>query len=78
MMGWSGFKNGELIKLADKEFDVFVTIDKNLSYQQDLSRLRMAVILVNVKNNKLSSVLSACSGLSGVIDRAEKGAFYSI
>ncbi|MBE9045623.1 DUF5615 family PIN-like protein [Pleurocapsales cyanobacterium LEGE 10410] len=31
-MGWSGTKNGELLALAEKEFDVFITVDRNLSF----------------------------------------------
>jgi hypothetical protein len=34
--GWSGIKNGELLALAQAEFDVFLTIDQNLKYQQNL------------------------------------------
>ncbi len=42
-MGWSGRKNGELISLAAADFDVFVTVDKNLPYQQDEATLPIAV-----------------------------------
>lgn len=35
--GWSGKKNGELLKLAESKFDVFITIDQNLQYQVNLS-----------------------------------------
>jgi hypothetical protein len=35
---WSCFKNGELLALAETEFDVFLTVDQNLSFQQDLKR----------------------------------------
>jgi hypothetical protein len=34
--GWSGIKNGKLLALAAPEFDVFLTIDQNLKYQQNL------------------------------------------
>ena len=37
-MGWTSIKNGELLALAAQEFDVFVTVDRNLSFQQNLSR----------------------------------------
>jgi Domain of unknown function (DUF5615) len=36
--GWSGIKNGELLELAEKEFDVFVTVDRKLAAQQDLKK----------------------------------------
>jgi hypothetical protein len=44
--GWAGIKNGELLRLVTGEFDVFVTSDKNLKFQQNLSKLRIAVILL--------------------------------
>jgi len=57
MMGWDGVKNGDLIKLADSEFDLFVTIDKNLRYQQNLSRTRMSIILISVRDNKVATII---------------------
>ena len=42
--GWSGKKNGELLGLADPQFDVLLTLDKNLPYQQDLDTKRIAVV----------------------------------
>jgi len=43
-MGWSGIQNGELIELIDSDFDVFITADKNLRYQQNLSSRRIGII----------------------------------
>lgn len=45
-MGWDGVKNGELLLLADKSFEVFVTGDKNLRYQQNLAARQIAIILL--------------------------------
>ena len=36
-LGWTGIKNGELLRLAENDFDVFITSDKNLRYQQNLA-----------------------------------------
>ena len=45
-MGWTGIKNGDLVRLAEEQFDVFVTSDQNLRYQQNLeSRKRAAAAL---------------------------------
>ena len=41
--GWSGVKNGKLLALAAGQYDVFVTADRNLQYQQNLSSLPLAV-----------------------------------
>jgi len=45
-MGWAGIKNGELLKLVAAEFDVFVTSDKNLRHQQNLTDIDVAILLV--------------------------------
>lgn len=42
--GWAGKQNGELLKLAETDFDVLVTVDTNLSYQQTLEGRRIAVV----------------------------------
>jgi hypothetical protein len=51
-MGWAGVKNGALLRLAEEEFDVFVTTDQNLKFQQSLATFRIAfVLLVAVRND---------------------------
>ena len=45
-MGWAGIKNGKLLRLAADEFDVFVTSDKNLRYQQNLAEIDIAILLL--------------------------------
>lgn len=52
-MGWSTIKNGELLALAAKEFDVFVTVDRNLSFQQSLPGFAIAVIVLRARSNRL-------------------------
>jgi hypothetical protein len=44
--GWAGKKNGELLSLAEPEFDVLLTLDKNIPYQQDLESGRIAILIV--------------------------------
>lgn len=51
--GWSGIKNGELLALAAKEFDVFVTVDRQLSDEQNLARFNIAVVLLRARSNRL-------------------------
>ena len=55
--GWSGIENGELLALAQDEFDVFVTVDQNLTYQQNLKAFNIAVILLVARNNRLRTLL---------------------
>lgn len=48
-MGWTAIKNGELLSLASKRFDVFVTVDRNLSFQQNMPSYALAVIVLEAK-----------------------------
>ena len=60
--GWSGIKNGQLLGLAAAEFDVFLTMDRNLEFQQDLATLPIAVFVIVAVSNRmedLESVLPA-------------------
>ena len=45
-MGWSDLSNGDLLAAAEKQFDVFVTTDQQLRHQQNLSRRRIAVLVL--------------------------------
>jgi hypothetical protein len=55
-MGWSGIKNGELLTLAEKEFDVFITVDRNLSFQQNLPKFSIAVLVLHASSNRLADL----------------------
>ena len=45
-MGWATLSNGQLIAEAESKFDIFVTTDKNLRYQQDLSDRKIAIFVL--------------------------------
>lgn len=51
--GWSGRENGELLALADASFDVLVTIDQNIRYQQRLTGRKVAIVIVRAPSNRL-------------------------
>ena len=53
-MGWSTIKNGELLALAAREFEAFVTVDRNLSFQQNLPAFAIAVIVLRAPSNRLA------------------------
>jgi len=55
--GWAGKKNGELLSLAEPEFDVLLTLDKNLPYQQDLNSGRIAILNVRAPSNRIQDLL---------------------
>ena len=55
-MGWTMIGNGELLALASKHFDVFVTVDRNLSFQQNIVSHRIAVVVLQAKTNRLADL----------------------
>lgn len=52
-MGWAGVKNGRLLSLAGQDFDAFITVDKNLQFQQNLATLPVAVFVLDALSNEL-------------------------
>ena len=51
--GWAGIKNGELLTRAQTQFDVFVTVDRNLAFQQNIPQFTIAVIVLQAQTNPL-------------------------
>ncbi len=56
-VGWAGIKNGKLLRLAEAEFDVFLTADKNLSYQQPLTAFQLGIVVLRAYSTKLEDLL---------------------
>jgi len=71
--GWSGITNGELLKLAEKEFDVFVTVDRKLAAQQDLKKFRIPVILIRARTNRLEHIRPLAAELLEMLSGAVAG-----
>jgi predicted nuclease of predicted toxin-antitoxin system len=55
-MRWRGKKNGELLQLASSKFDVFVTIDRGLAYQQRIAHLPLGVVTLIAPSNEIGSL----------------------
>lgn len=55
-MGWAGKKNGELLALAEGVFEVFVTVDRNLSFQQNFPAFKIAVLVLHAPSNTLADL----------------------
>ena len=55
--GWSGVRNGKLLALASAKFDAFITVDKNLPYQQNQAKLPISILVLNSYSNELVSLL---------------------
>ena len=55
-MGWASKRNGELLALAVGQFDVFLTADRNLSYQQDVSSFDIAIVVLVARSNRFEDL----------------------
>ena len=75
MEGWSGIKNGQLLTLAAASFDAFITVDKNLPYQQNMAVLPIAVLVLDAASNELTYLLPLVPALEEVLTNLVKGSF---
>jgi hypothetical protein len=72
-MGWAGIKNGELLTLAEKEFDVFITVDRNLSFQQNLPKFNIAVLVLHASSNRLADLKPLAPKILATLPTLTKG-----
>lgn len=68
-MGWKGAKNGTLLRLAAPHFDLLLTADRSLRYQQNLAAIGLAVVVLAVANTRLETIRPLLSELQAVLDR---------
>ena len=71
--GWVGITNGQLLSRAAAEFDVFVTVDRNLPFQQHLPKFDVAVILLRAKTNRVVDLVALVPELVSTIWNAKTG-----
>jgi hypothetical protein len=77
-MGWAATRNGELLALAEKQFDVFLTVDRNLSFQQHLPRFGIAVVVVHAQTNRLQDLLSLVPRILVALPATKRGEVTSV
>lgn len=77
-MGWAGIKNGDLLTFAESQFDVFITVDRNLSYQQNLSNFGIAMIVLKARSNRYEDLLPFAAPIMAKLDQLENGSFILI
>lgn len=71
--GWSGISNGDLIKRVDGVFDVLMTSDKNLRYQQNLSGRKVSI--VEIYSNRLPLIKAIEDQISESVDSLQPGSY---
>jgi hypothetical protein len=71
--GWAGIKNGALLRAAQQEFDAFVTMDRNLPYQQNLTVLTLAVIVIHAHSNAYTEIAPLMPRVNQALRSAQPG-----
>jgi len=75
--GWSTLANGELIAQAEAAgFDILVTTDRQLRYQQNLSQRQLAIVVLTT--TQLPRIRAATSLIQEALDRAESGSYIEV
>jgi hypothetical protein len=71
--GWAGVKNGELLQLAAAQFDLLLTVDRNLEYQQNFAGLALAVLVVHASSNDVAVLRPLMPAVLAAISETKPG-----
>jgi hypothetical protein len=73
-MGWSGTSNGALLRLAESQFEAFVTVDQGISFQQNLAGLSIGVVVLVAPSNSFDDLQPLFGKLNDAIKGLKPGA----
>lgn len=71
--GWAGRRNGELLQVAANEFEIFLTVDQKLQYQQNLSNFNIAIVVVLARSNSIFELRPLIPKILDALVKAAKG-----
>ncbi len=77
-MGWDTLRNGRLLTLAEAEFDVFLTVDKGIKYQQNFTGRDIAVITLRGRNNKIETHAPLMPQVLALLPTVQPGRVYLV
>ncbi len=70
---WSGVKNGELLRLAASEFDVLLTMDRGMQFQQNLAGVDLCIIVLSAPSNDIDDLLPLAPKINVAVGKAIPG-----
>ena len=73
---WGAVKNGDLLRLAEKDFELFITSDQGIRYQQNLAGRRIAIL--ELSTNDLRRIQASASSLVAAVNTIRPGEFQSL
>jgi predicted nuclease of predicted toxin-antitoxin system len=77
--GMAGLKNGDLLQSAEAaNFDIFLTVDQGIEYQQNLIGRRLAIVILHARSNRLSDLLPLVPSCLASIESIKPGQILSV
>lgn len=71
--GWTGMKNGELLRLAQEEYYAFLTLNRGIEHQQNLEDLDLAIVVIRARSNKLEDIAPLIADVKAMLQEAQPG-----
>jgi hypothetical protein len=75
LIGWAGLKNGALLAKAERRFDLLLTLDSKMRFQQNLAKYRLAVIALKARSNRLADTRPLMAKVVVVLPSVKPGTF---
>ncbi len=71
--GWKGKENGELLRIAANEFDAFITMDQGIPNQQNLSEIKIGIIVLEAESNRFEDLVPLISEVDTMLKTLKNG-----
>ena len=78
LIGWAGVKNGELLRRANETFEVLVTMDKGIYHQQNLAGLKLTIVALRAKTNRLLDTRPLMPLLAELLKTVREGEYHPL
>ena len=76
--GWTSYRNGELLSRAQVAFDVFLTADRRLQFQQNIAKFEIGVVVIVTRNLRLTTITSAQDDIRKALAAVRSGEVMSV
>jgi len=71
--GWTGIKNGELLRRMNCQYDALVTMDRSIEFQQRIATLRFGIVLVRARSNRMQDLMPLVPSIRSALDTLKPG-----
>jgi hypothetical protein len=76
--GWTSFRNGELLSRAQHTFDVLLTADRRLQFQQNISKYDIGVVVIITVELRLRRIVAASAAIRAALATVSSGEVLSV